>query len=145
MRRFLLLLSAGALACGDGGPAAVSDPVAELAGSWTIQSWELRSAADPSGKMDLIAEGLGGTLVVAANVAFTINVTSAGDPTSTQTGTLTIHADTLVFHSADGDVRFKYSRAGDAMTWLGLDFEILDLYEDGSPEQVIEYLVFRRS
>jgi hypothetical protein len=144
MRRFLLLLSAGALACGDG-PAAESDPVFELAGSWTIQAWELRSVANPSLKMDLIAEGLGGTMVIAANGAFTIEVTSGGDPTSTQTGTLTIHADTVVFHGADGDFRFQYSRAGDAMTWLGLDIQVLDLDDDGSPDQAIEYLVFRRN
>jgi hypothetical protein len=31
------------------------------------------------------------------------------------------------------------------MTWLAIDPETLDLDDDGSPEQAIEYLVFRRS
>ena len=144
MRRILFLLSALALACGDG-PAAESNPIAELAGSWTIQAWELRSAADPSVKMDLIAQGLGGTLVIGSNGTFTVQVTSDGDPTSSQTGTLTIRADTLVIHSADGDFRVRYSRAGDTMTWLAIDPETLDLDDDGTPEQALEYLVFRRS
>jgi hypothetical protein len=95
--------------------------------------------------MDLIARGLGGTLVIASNWAFTVEGTSDGDPTSTQTGTLTISADTLVIHSADGDFRVRSSRAGDTMTWLAIDPETLDLDDDGSPEQAIEYLVFRRS
>jgi hypothetical protein len=147
--RYLLSLPAAlalALGCGDNGPTTPTDPMAALAGSWAIQTWELRDVNNAANRADRIAAGFGGTLTVAASGAFTVSLTFLGQPvTESQTGTLTIDGDTLVFHTADGDVLIRFSTAGGTMTWDTLEPEVFDLDGDEVEDHVVEHMVFQRS
>lgn len=147
--RYLLSLPAAlalALGCGDNGPTTPTDPMAALAGSWTIQAWELRDVNNATNRVDRIAAGFGGTLTVAASGAFTVSLTFLGQPvTESQTGTLTIDGDTLVFHTADGDVLIRFTTASGTMTWDTLEPEVFDLDGDEVEDHVVEHMVFRRT
>ena len=143
MRYFLFACAALGLACGDTSPGP-SDPSQALVGSWVLQSWELREVGNPANRLDMIADGFAGTLVVGQTRAFTLALTYQGAPTSSLDGTLVLRGDTLVFQSVDGESLFKYSTSGAAMTWVTLEAELIDVDQDDEPETVTEYIVFRR-
>jgi hypothetical protein len=147
MRTFLLVCAALSLACSesDNGPTAPPDPMEAIRGSWTLQSWELRDVANPEQKLDMSAAGFAGTLVVEPSGAFTISLTFQGAPTSTQTGTLSVRGDTLVFNSEDGEFLIKYSSAGGTMIWDTILPETADMDGDRVPENFTEHMVFRRN
>jgi hypothetical protein len=120
--------------------------MAALAGSWAIQAWELRDVNNAANRVDRIAAGFSGTLTVAASGAFTVSLSFLGQPvTESQTGTLTIDGDTLIFHTADGDVLIRFTTAGGTMTWDTLEPEVFDLDGDEVEDHVVEHMVFRRS
>jgi hypothetical protein len=120
--------------------------MAAIAGSWTIQAWELRDANNATNRVDRIAAGFGGTLPVAASGAFTVSLTFLGQPASeSQTGTLTIHGDTLVIHTADADVLIRFTTASGTMTWDTLEPEVFDMDGDEVQDHVVEHIVFRRN
>lgn len=132
------------LGCSDNNPSTPTDPIAAIAGSWTIQSWELRDVNHPTNRVDRVAAGFGGTLRVTASGAFTVSLTFLGQPSADPlVGTLTIHGDTLGFHTADGDVLIRFSTGGGTMTWDTLEPEIFDLDGDEVLDQVVEHMVFR--
>lgn len=144
MRHLLLVCAALGLACNDGNPAAPTDPMAALAGSWTLQSWELREVDNPSTRRDMIAAGFGGYLDVTATGDFTMILWFQDRSPSEQTGTLTIRGDTLVYHTVDGDALIKYVSVGGTMTWDTLQPEAIDIDDDPVPESVVEHMVFKR-
>jgi hypothetical protein len=147
--RYLLSLPAAlalAVGCSDNSPTTPTDPMAAIAGSWTIQAWELRDVNNSTNRVDRIAAGFGGTLTVAASGAFTVSLTFLGQPgTDPQTGTLTIHGDTLVFHTADGDVLIRFSTGSGTMTWDTLEPQVFDMDGDEVLDHVVEHMVFRRN
>jgi len=144
MRHALVLCAALGLACSDNGPTGPTDPMAAIAGSWTLQSWELRYVGSPTNKLDMMEAGFAGTLVVHASGTFTVSLTLQNLPASTQTGTLTIRGDTLVYNTDDGVVLFKYTCLGGTMTWDTLVAEVGDIDGDEVPESFTEHMVFRR-
>jgi hypothetical protein len=144
MRYFMLLSTALAFGCSDNSPITPSDPMAALVGSWSIQSWELRDASNPAHSVDRVAAGFGGTLTVGATGAFTVSLTFLGQASESQTGTLTIHGDTLVFHTADGDALIRFTTGNSTMTWDTLEPEVFDMDGDDVLDSVVEHMVFRR-
>ena len=147
--RYLLALPAAlalAIGCSDNGPTTPTDPMAALAGSWTIQAWELRDVNNATNRVDRIAAGFSGTLTVAASGAFTVFLAFLGQPaTESQTGTLTTHGDTLVFHTADGNVPIRFTTTSGTMTWDTLEPEVCDMDGDEVQDHVVEHMVFRRN
>ena len=144
MRHALALCAALGLACSDNGPLGPPDPMAAVAGSWTLQSWELRYGENSANTFDMIAAGFAGTLVVGPAGAFTVSLTLQNQPTSTLAGTLTIHGDTLVYNTEDGEVLIKYASLGGTMTWDTLLAEVGDIDGDEVSESFTEHMVFRR-
>ena len=143
MRTLLLACAALSLACSDNGPD-TPDPMAEVRGSWTSESWEFRGVDNPAQKLDLIDAGFTGTLDVQPSGAFTISLNFQGDE-SVQTGTLSVRGDKLVFSTEDGEVLLKYTSAGGTMIWDTTVPEEGDIDADGVEDSFTEHVVFRRS
>lgn len=132
--------------CSDGNPTTPTDPLAAITGAWRIQTWELRDVNNPTNRVDRIEAGFGGTLTVSASGAFTVSLTFLGQPgTGSQTGTLTIHGNTLTLHTADGDGLLRFSIGTGTMTWETLEPEVFDMDGDEVLDHVVEHIGFRRS
>jgi hypothetical protein len=144
MRSLLLICTALSLACSENSISTPSNPMAAITGSWSLQAWELRDATNSARRVDRITEGFGGTLVVGETGAFTMTLTLQGQAMLPLTGTLTIHGDTLVFKSQDGEALIRYSTGGGSMTWDTLQPEIFDMDGDDVLDSVVEHMVFRR-
>jgi hypothetical protein len=144
MRYFILVSVALAFGCSNDSPSTPSDPMAALVGSWSIQSWDFRDASNPTRRVDRVAAGFGGTLTVETTGAFTVSLTFLGQAFEPQTGTLTIHGDTLGFHTADGDALIRFTTSRSTMTWDTLEPEVFDMDGDEVLDSVVEHMVFRR-
>jgi len=135
-----LMLAAG---CSDGGPAAPSDPLADMVGSWNVETFEFRSAGDDAIRLDFL-DGATITLVVHNGGTFSLSSSQPGGPAATVTGTMSIRADTVHIAVPDeGEEEYTYTRAADTMTWRSV-FTIP--YDDSDPDspELFAYLVFRR-
>lgn len=139
MRAQRLLLAAGmlsiSLACGDGsGPNRVT--LADLVGSWGIRSWEYSLAADPDSTVDWVTfRGLTGSLIIGSDGSFTITPRLPGG-FGTDDGTLTVAGDSLFWDGQDSEEWVHFELVGRTLVLHWPEVEIVDMDQNGQPEDV---------
>lgn len=137
--RILLALPA-LLACESAG---ITTEPADLAGTWTAESFVFTSVADPTVSSDLIAQGGSATLTITAQGGTTLTTELMGS-TDSDTGTLTVDGELLTMEFGGDLASGTIHRDGDRLTILlttGVEF---DVDGDGSDEAATFRGVFRR-
>ena len=172
--RGVLLLATQLGACGSDnvvGPKGVKD----LAGTWAVTRWELINTLDAMQRVSVLPAGDGALLEISPVGSFTFTIASLSlGVIVVQRGTLTIHGDTLTytvttttvtpaFGAAAGtgtlavrgdqstydaeanEVLFVVELTGAVMSWRALEPTLIDINDDGVPDQTVEELAFARS
>ena len=119
--------------------------VAALAGTWSMSRFELVNAADPTERVNPLPGGTSATLTVTSAGAFTFTVVISGGGSSTESGTLRLHGDTLTYDGEGDELAFLLVLNGNTMTWHALEPELFDLNGDGVPEQTYTEVAFVRA
>lgn len=133
-----LLISPLSVACDDDDPAG---PVpVNLTGSWTLTHIELVSVQNPGTRVDLMDEGVTGTLTLAADGDFTLTVVDPVEGTETFAGQWT-HAETLTLEHVSGGFagttwEFQVELLSGVLSLTGADGEY-DFDDDGDEDPAV--------
>ena len=118
---FIAIISGVVVGCGDGdstGPNADS-----ILGTWTVTKAEVISVANPSTKIELVALGFTGSLVLNSNQTFTFTTTIPGESPEVSTGTYTYAAGQLTLNDTSSSppetFSFTVALSGSTMTLTG--------------------------
>ena len=124
------------LACAGEDPVAPQLHLEDLAGTWTITSWQYTSVADPADHVDWVASfSLSGSLSVTSDGAFTMTPGLPGGVGS-DFGSLTIVADSI-YWNGENDEQWVGATLEDATLTLDWrEVEYVALHHDGEPEDV---------
>lgn len=117
---------------------------ADVAGSWTAQTWTFTNVTNTSQTAEIISQGAAFSLTLRADGTFTATVTEDGD-TSTDSGTYATTAVTITLsESGQGSPdTFGVVRDGNTMTFT-VNNSDYDFDGDGSDEAATEVIVFTR-
>lgn len=127
----VMLVAALAAACGGGGSGAAP---AELVGSWGATRLEFVSAAAPTTRVEVIAQGASLTVVLSEGGTFEETLQVPGEPDEDRSGAWSASSDILTLtYSPTSSMQFGYTLAGDTLTLGGADGEF-DFDDDGSDE-----------
>jgi hypothetical protein len=138
-----VLASAG---CSDASGPARWPTIADLAGRWTLTAWEAVSVADTTQRLDLRAQlNAVATIDIAADGSAIFTASVYGQAPTVQHVTLSLVADTLVYHEIAGDARFVLDGTRDHMWWRGVVPQYQDVDGDGVPEETRTWMEFVRS
>ena len=144
--KYLGLIAALVLGgCGSDGITSGQPTVAALQGTWSMIRFELVNAADPTERVSPLPGGTTGTLTVTSAGAFTFTYGIPGTGPSTETGTLSLHGDTLIYDGEGDEVAFRLVLTGNTMTWHALEAELFDINGDGVPEETFTEVTFVRA
>ena len=104
-------------------------------GTWQITKSEYVSASDASTAVDLVAQGMTGTVVLNADATYTATINEPGLGTQTTTGTWSYSADTFTLKQSGstGDWTFDMVVGTDQLTLTGANAEY-DFNGDDTPE-----------
>jgi hypothetical protein len=132
--RMLAVAVLGALAVACGGDD--DEPsIDSVSGTWSIAKFEYVSVANSSVRVDLVAEGMTGTVVLNDNGQYSATTTEPGFAPETATGTWSYTTDTFTLQEtgSSGDWTFDLNVGNDVLTLTGADAEF-DFDDDGTPE-----------
>src|SRR5712691_13359072 len=119
--------------------------LADLAGTWDLSAWEAVSVADTTQRLDLRAVFTAvATLEVAADGAGTFTSSVYRQTPTIAKVTISLAADTLIYHELTGDSRFLLSGTFYHMVWRGVIPQYQDVNGDGVPEETRTRLEFNR-
>jgi hypothetical protein len=119
--------------------------LADMAGTWTLTSWEAVGVADTTQRLDLKARLTAiATLQVAADGGATFTSSVYGQSPTVQQATISLSGDTLSYHEITGDSRFLLSGTVNRMIWRGLIPQYQDVTGDGVPDETRTRMEFVR-
>jgi hypothetical protein len=127
----IAVLGAAALACGgDDEPS-----IESISGTWDIVKFEYVNVENSSQRVDLVAEGLTGTVNLNDNGQYAATTEEPGFPPETVTGTWSYTADTFTLKEtgSTGDATFDMDVGNDVLTLTGANADY-DFNDDGVPE-----------
>lgn len=106
-----------------------------LVGTWNATSVEFTNVANPSEKVDLIAEGGSVRLVIQASGSYTLTLGFPGEPDETEQGAVEIEGNrfTLAGSNPDDDNVFNYTLVNNTLTLTAND-ESFDFDDNGDDE-----------
>lgn len=120
--------------------------LADMAGTWTLTSWEAVGVADTTQRLDLKAQLTAvATLQVAADGTATFTSSVYGQSPTVQEATISLSGDTLSYHEITGDSRFLLSGTVNRMIWRGLIPQYQDVTGDGVPDETRTRMEFVRN
>jgi hypothetical protein len=144
--KYLGLIAALVLGgCGSDGITGGQRTVAALAGTWSMSRFELVNAADSTERVNPLPGGTSATLTVTPAGAFSFTVEIPGGGIGTETGTLSLRGDTLIYDGEGDEIAFLLVLKGNTMTWRSLESELFDLNSDGVPEEAYTKVTFVRA
>jgi hypothetical protein len=128
----IALMGAAAIACGDDDDAPSNESVS---GTWSIAKFEYVNAANTAERVDLVAQGLSGTVNLNDNGQYTATTTEPGFDPETVTGTWSYTADTFSLTETGNSFTwvFNLDVGDDVLTLTGADTEF-DFDGDDVPE-----------
>jgi hypothetical protein len=142
MRQGYLIGAVSAVAIGCGGDS--SGPSTEsLAGSWRATKVEISSVANPTVKVDLVAQGGTVRLVLTEAKTFTLTVAIPGQPDDVTTGTWSSSVDVMTLQYPSGSWQFEMTLSGSSLILEGADSEF-DFNGDDQDEPAKTNLVLTR-
>lgn len=120
--------------------------LADMAGTWTLTSWEAVGVADTTQRLDLMAQLIAvATLDVAPDGAATFTSSVYRQSPTTEQAAITLSGDTLIYHEITGDSRFLLSGTINRMIWRGLIPQYQDVTGDGVPDETRTRMEFVRN
>lgn len=120
--------------------------LADMAGTWTLTSWEAVGVADTTQRLDLKAQLTAvATLQVAADGTATFTSSVYGQSPTVQEATISLSGDTLSYHEITGDSHFLLSGTVNRMIWRGLIPQYQDVTGDGVPDETRTRMEFVRN
>ncbi len=126
------------VACGSSEHPAGPDPVAtisDLAGRWTLTAWEYSRAARTLPSIDWVeTQELTGTLVIQRSGAFDLVITYPWDQ-SHDFGHLTVQGDAVYWDGEDDEELVPFVLDGTALQLQWPETELVDIDQDGQPEE----------
>lgn len=133
-RRFMLLLTlvaSLATSCDDDDPAGPAAP--SLVGTWNLTAIELVSVANSSVRVDLMDEGVTGSLILEGNGDFVLSVIDPVEGLESFTGTWSMTDVLTLEHDPEqfvGEWQFDVTLTGNTLRLTGADAEF-DFNDDG--------------
>ncbi len=115
-----------------------------LQGSWRATKAEFTSVANPSTKVDIVAQGSTVTLVLAAST-FTLTITDQGQSPKVTAGSWTSSMDTMTLKPSgvSFDWTFDMNQSGNTLTLSGANVNF-DFGADGTMEEAKLNMVLTR-
>jgi hypothetical protein len=126
------------------GPGPVAT-IEDMAGRWSLETWEAVSVADTQQRLDLKAEfNATATLEVAANGSATFTASVYGQSPTVQAVSIRLAGDTIVYHEITGDSRFLLGGTWNRMIWHGVVPQYEDVNGDGLADETRTWMTFVR-
>jgi hypothetical protein len=128
-------LAAISIACGGGGDGGSGPPATSLVGTWNATKVEFTSKANPTQKVDVIAQGATMTLVLNGNGTYDQTMKVPGQPDDITNGTWSTSGGIFTMQQAGMPFswQFSVSLSGNTLTLSGADVEF-DVNNDGTDE-----------
>jgi hypothetical protein len=135
-----------ALGCSsDGGTEPNPTTLDDLAGTWSIEQWSWSLAPSGEGPVDWVATmGLSGALTVTASGEFTVTPALPGG-FAHDFGTLTLQGDSLYWDGENDEEWVRFTLAGTTLTLVWPEAEVVDIDQDGTPEDGYRRVILRGS
>lgn len=120
--------------------------LADLAGRWTLTTWAAVSVADTTQRLDLMAQlNATATIDIATSGSAVFTASVYGQTPTVQHVTLSLLADTLIYHEISGDTRFVLDVSPSHMRWRGVIPQYQDVNGDGLADETRTWMEFVRS
>jgi hypothetical protein len=120
--------------------------LADLAGHWTLTMWAAVSVADTTQRLDLMAQlNATATIDISTNGSAVFTASVYGQTPTVQHVTLSLSADTLIYHEISGDTRFVLDASPGHMRWRGVIPQYQDVNGDGLADETRTWMEFVRS
>ncbi|NIN71242.1 MAG: hypothetical protein GTO46_04755 [Gemmatimonadetes bacterium] len=117
---------------------------ADLAGTWEATEFRFVSTPTPTDTIDVIAQGGGLSVTVAADASYELTLMLPGEVPEIQSGVALLFGDMIVMIdevSPEGSIRFEYGLAGQTITLRGEDSIDFNDPPDGVDEPAVVELV----